>query len=250
MADLAGAPGAGRGDRGRTVLHVPAEFPARLASAGERSLFRGWEELTSVPAVATVAEEKKVRLIANQSDMSMFAPKAQLAAVTADWSSYYIQVARAVAAGQYESSEAVRALLSRAAVAVSAKAPDADALCNQNGLCTRDAKPELEIASAELEKAAHELHEIQERWKQAAEAPRAQAQALWHRYRQAADPVQARLREFFARRNEERKVHLEQKVALIARADDTPRPPVQTREDQRQRAMRFSLSSCTAVPLT
>ena len=34
------------------------------------------------------------------------------------------------------------------------------------------AKPE------DIEKAAHELHEIQERWKQVAEAPRAQAQAL------------------------------------------------------------------------
>ena len=43
----------------------------------------------------------------------------------------------------------------------------------------------------DIEKAARDLHEIQERWKQVAEAPRAQAQALWHRYRQAADPIQA-----------------------------------------------------------
>jgi len=71
----------------------------------------------------------------------------------------------------------------------------------------------------DLDKAARELHDIQERWKTVAEAPRAQAQALWHRYRQAADPVQTRLREFFARRNEERKSHLEQKLALIARAE-------------------------------
>ena len=48
---------------------------------------------------------------------------------------------------------------------------------------------------------------------------RAQAQALWHRYRQAADPIQARLREFFSHRNEERKVNLEKKLALIARAE-------------------------------
>ncbi|MEO8077854.1 MAG: DUF349 domain-containing protein, partial [Acidobacteriota bacterium] len=38
----------------------------------------------------------------------------------------------------------------------------------------------------DLDKVARDLHDIQERWKQAAEAPRAQAQALWHRYRQAA----------------------------------------------------------------
>jgi hypothetical protein len=72
----------------------------------------------------------------------------------------------------------------------------------------------------DLDKAARELHDIQERWKSVAEAPRAQAQALWHRYRQAADPVQARLREFFAHRNEERKGNLDKKLALIARAEE------------------------------
>jgi len=72
----------------------------------------------------------------------------------------------------------------------------------------------------DLDKAARELHDIQERWKSVAEAPRAQAQALWHRYRQAADPVQTRLREFFAKRNDERKGNLEKKLALIARAEE------------------------------
>ena len=43
---------------------------------------------------------------------------------------------------------------------------------------------------------------------------------LWHRYRQAADPIQARLREFFSHRNEERKGNLEKKLALIARAEE------------------------------
>jgi DNA polymerase III psi subunit len=75
------------------------------------------------------------------------------------------------------------------------------------------------IAPESLEKAARELHEIQERWKLAAEAPRAQAQALWHRYREAADPVQLRVREFFAHRAEERHVNLERKIALIGRAE-------------------------------
>ena len=72
----------------------------------------------------------------------------------------------------------------------------------------------------DLDKAARELHDIQERWKSVAEAPRAQAQALWHRYRQAADPIQARLREFFSHRNEERKGNLDRKLALIARAEE------------------------------
>jgi hypothetical protein len=75
------------------------------------------------------------------------------------------------------------------------------------------------VKPEDVEKAARELHEIQERWKQAAEAPRAQAQALWHRYRQAADPIQAKAREHFAQRVEERKTNLERKLALIERAE-------------------------------
>ena len=75
------------------------------------------------------------------------------------------------------------------------------------------------VKAEDVEKAARDLHEIQERWKQAAEAPRAQAQALWHRYRQAADPIQAKAREFFAQRSEERKANLDKKLELIARAE-------------------------------
>ena len=71
----------------------------------------------------------------------------------------------------------------------------------------------------DMEKAARELHEIQERWKTAAEAPRAQAQTLWHRYRQAADPIQAKAREFFAARAVERDDNLKRKLALCERAE-------------------------------
>ncbi len=75
------------------------------------------------------------------------------------------------------------------------------------------------VKSEDLDKVARELHEIQERWKQAAEAPRAQAQTLWHRYRQAADPIQVKVREFLAERVEERKANLEKKTGLIERAE-------------------------------
>ena len=75
------------------------------------------------------------------------------------------------------------------------------------------------VKPEDIEKAAHELHEIQERWKQVAEAPRAQAQALWHRYRQAADPIQAKARDFFAQRAEERSANLKLKMTLIERAE-------------------------------
>lgn len=54
------------------------------------------------PAVPQVAEEKGVKLIGYQSDMSRFAPNAQLAAVTSDWSGYYTRVAKSVMAGQWK----------------------------------------------------------------------------------------------------------------------------------------------------
>jgi simple sugar transport system substrate-binding protein len=79
--------------------------PARERDAALALVNQGADVLanhTASPAVATVAEEKKVRLIANQSDMSMFAPKAQLAAVTPRWGGYYTQVARDVLAGRWK----------------------------------------------------------------------------------------------------------------------------------------------------
>lgn len=76
-----------------------------------------------------------------------------------------------------------------------------------------------QLKPEDLEQTARELHEIQERWKLAADAPRAQAQALWHRYRQAVDPMQGPVREFFAKRAEERTQNLQLKLALIERAE-------------------------------
>jgi simple sugar transport system substrate-binding protein len=54
------------------------------------------------PAVPQAAEEKGVKLIAYPSDMSRYAPNAQLAAVTADWSGYYIRVAQSAIAGTWQ----------------------------------------------------------------------------------------------------------------------------------------------------
>jgi simple sugar transport system substrate-binding protein len=79
--------------------------PARERDAALTLVNQGADVLanhTASPAVATVAEVKKVRLIANQSDMSAFAPKAQLAAVTPHWGGYYTQVAREVIAGRWK----------------------------------------------------------------------------------------------------------------------------------------------------
>jgi simple sugar transport system substrate-binding protein len=54
------------------------------------------------PAVPQAAQERGVKVIGYQSDMSRFAPDAQLAAVVADWSGYYTRVAQAVRAGTWK----------------------------------------------------------------------------------------------------------------------------------------------------
>jgi basic membrane protein A len=53
------------------------------------------------PAVPQVAQERGVKVIGYQSDMSRFAPNAQLAAVTADWNGHYLRTAQSVMDGTW-----------------------------------------------------------------------------------------------------------------------------------------------------
>jgi len=79
--------------------------PARERDAALALVNQGADVLanhTASPAVATAAEDKGVRFIANQSDMRAFAPHAQLAAVVPSWGGYYTQVARDVIAGRWK----------------------------------------------------------------------------------------------------------------------------------------------------
>ena len=79
--------------------------PSREREAALTLIGQGADVLTNhsgSPAVAQAAEEKGVLLLAYQSDMARFAPKAQLAAVTHHWGAYYTQVARAVIAGSWK----------------------------------------------------------------------------------------------------------------------------------------------------
>jgi simple sugar transport system substrate-binding protein len=83
-----------------TWFDPPKEREAALTLVGG-----GADVLTNhsgSPAVPQAAEEKGVAVIGYQSDMSAYAPKAQLAAVTADWGGYYTRVARAVLAGTWK----------------------------------------------------------------------------------------------------------------------------------------------------
>jgi hypothetical protein len=93
----------------------------------------------------------------------------------------------------------------------------------QEELCAR-AEALLHKISAEeqpeLEAAARELRELNTRWREVAEAPRGQAQALWHRYRRAFDQVRARCQEFFSQQAALRSENLMRKEALARRAEE------------------------------
>jgi basic membrane protein A len=88
------------------VVWLNAWFdPARERDAALALVGQGADVLTNhsgSPAVPQVAEEKGVLLIAYQSDMSRYAPSAQLAAVSHHWGGYYTRVAKSVLAGQWE----------------------------------------------------------------------------------------------------------------------------------------------------
>jgi hypothetical protein len=79
--------------------------------------------------------------------------------------------------------------------------------------------PEARGPGIDLDAVARELREINTKWREAAEAPRAQAQALWHRYRRAYEPIYARCREHFAKQAEARAANLAAKLALCERAE-------------------------------
>ena len=78
--------------------------PAREREAALTLVNQGADVLTNhsgSASVPQVAEEKGVMLVAYTSDMSRFAPHAQLAAVTHHWGSYYTQVTTAVLANTW-----------------------------------------------------------------------------------------------------------------------------------------------------
>jgi simple sugar transport system substrate-binding protein len=79
--------------------------PAREREAALTLVHQGADVLTNhsgSPAVAQVAQEQGVKLLAYQSDMRKYAPDAQLAAVTHQWGGYYTAAARAVLDGTWK----------------------------------------------------------------------------------------------------------------------------------------------------
>ncbi|HSD29244.1 MAG TPA: DUF349 domain-containing protein, partial [Vicinamibacteria bacterium] len=86
----------------------------------------------------------------------------------------------------------------------------------QEELC---AEAEALLAEEDLEKAAAALRDLDARWKQAKEAPKENAEALWTRFKAARDQVKSRTDAFFAKQAEELAGNLKRKEALCERAE-------------------------------
>jgi len=69
------------------------------------------------------------------------------------------------------------------------------------------------------EEIAKQVRELQQQWRQAADVPRAQGEALWRRFKTAHDDAWKRCEAHFAAQNEERAANLAKKVALSERAE-------------------------------
>lgn len=69
------------------------------------------------------------------------------------------------------------------------------------------------------EEIATHVRELQEQWRQAADVPRAQGEALWRRFKAAHDAAWARCDAYFASQAEARAANLARKIALSERAE-------------------------------
>ena len=82
--------------------------PGKEADAAKALIDQGADIITQhtdSPAPLQVAEERGIMGFGQASDMSAFAPKAQLTSIIDDWDSYYVDRARAVIDGSWESQD-------------------------------------------------------------------------------------------------------------------------------------------------
>ncbi len=86
----------------------------------------------------------------------------------------------------------------------------------QEQLCV---KMEALKALEDPEAIARSVRDLQQQWKQSADVPRAQAEALWRRFKAAHDEVWTRCEAYFAAQAGERAENLAKKVALCEKAE-------------------------------
>ncbi len=104
----------------------------------------------------------------------------------------------------------------------------------QEDLCK---EAEALVQENDLPKAARLLRDLDERWKQASQAPKAQAEPLWQRFRAARAQVRARCAVHFAEVRAARAENVKKKEALIAEAESLGESTDWARTAERLRAM-------------
>ncbi len=86
----------------------------------------------------------------------------------------------------------------------------------QEQLCE---KMEALKSEENAEEVAHRIKDLQQQWRQAADVPRAQSDALWQRFKKAHDEVWARCEAHFAAEAVTRDENLKKKIALCERVE-------------------------------
>jgi uncharacterized pyridoxal phosphate-containing UPF0001 family protein len=74
-------------------------------------------------------------------------------------------------------------------------------------------------AEENLDRAAHKLRDLDERWKLVRQAPKEEGEALWRRFKAARDPIFAKTQSHFAARATQEAENLKKKTALCEQAE-------------------------------
>ena len=114
----------------------------------------------------------------------------------------------------------------------------------QEDLCK---EAEALVQENDLPKAARLLRDLDERWKQASQAPKAQAEPLWQRFRAARAQVRARCAVHFAEVRAARAENVKKKEALITEAESLAESTDWARTAERLRAMQGEWRGTGAV---
>jgi hypothetical protein len=106
-----------------------------------------------------------------------------------------------------------------------------------------------ELATLEdLPRAARELRELEERWKQASQAPREQAEAMWTRFKAARSVVRTRCKAYFASEAARRAENLKRKEALCAEAESLADSTDWIKTAERLQALQTEWQGVGSVP--
>jgi hypothetical protein len=102
--------------------------------------------------------------------------------------------------------------------------------------------------SPDLDKAAIELHVLNDRWRQFSQARKQEAEALWTRFRTAREALQARLLEHQKHKAEQEQANLEKKLALCSQAETLAGSTDWLRTADKVKALQAEWKAIGAVP--